>query len=285
MNDVVTKMTKNVSDLASKTPKISMPKLTVSQSPIITMGNPGSISKAVESSTPTPSIMKTPKSLGIMDQKLFGFSLVNIVLVLAVILILAILGVNIFMYLSEGTDIMSNILQNIASLLPESIAKTFRLSAIGTEASGEFAADTLDDVSKVVGGGEGNAGRRISKMGKGKSAEDLEKELEEEREKNKRKERERINKQRDRDIKVREIALKQENEDRLKSAVENRNSDEITEYVNYSPESSKELGKKGKGWCYIGTDRGFRSCQKVGESDTCMSGKIFRTKGDCETKF
>ena len=189
------------------------------------------------------------------------------------------------MYLAEGTDIIGNILQNIASVLPESIAKTFRLSAVGTEATGEFAADTLDDVSKVVGGGEGNAGRRSSKIGKGKSAEDLERELEEEREKNKRKERERIRKQRKRDIKVREIALKQENEDRLKKAVENRNKDDITKYLNFSPAKSKELGKKGKGWCYIGTDRGFRTCQRIGESDTCMSGKIFKTKGDCETKF
>lgn len=35
------------------------------------------------------------------------------------------------------------------------------------------------------------------------------------------------------------------------------------------------------GFCYIGTDRGYRSCVKVGEEDKCMSGKIFPTKEVC----
>lgn len=40
--------------------------------------------------------------------------------------------------------------------------------------------------------------------------------------------------------------------------------------------------KKKSGWCYIGTDRGFRSCVKVGEDDKCMSGKIFSTEAICK---
>jgi hypothetical protein len=35
------------------------------------------------------------------------------------------------------------------------------------------------------------------------------------------------------------------------------------------------------GYCYIGEDRGFRSCIKVNESDTCMSGDIFPTRDIC----
>ena len=49
------------------------------------------------------------------------------------------------------------LLQNVSYYLPESIAKTFRLSAIGTESAGDFAADTLDDVGKVVGGIKGGS--------------------------------------------------------------------------------------------------------------------------------
>jgi len=37
----------------------------------------------------------------------------------------------------------------------------------------------------------------------------------------------------------------------------------------------------GKGWCYIGEDRGFRSCMNVGENHECMSGDIFPTKDIC----
>ena len=36
-----------------------------------------------------------------------------------------------------------------------------------------------------------------------------------------------------------------------------------------------------QGYCYIGEDRGFRSCIEVGEGDVCMSGDIFPTKDIC----
>ena len=40
--------------------------------------------------------------------------------------------------------------------------------------------------------------------------------------------------------------------------------------------------RSGKsGYCYIGEDRGFRSCIKIGEEDTCMSGDIFPTQAVC----
>ena len=35
------------------------------------------------------------------------------------------------------------------------------------------------------------------------------------------------------------------------------------------------------GFCYIGEDRGFRSCIEVGEGETCMSGDIFPTDAIC----
>ena len=35
------------------------------------------------------------------------------------------------------------------------------------------------------------------------------------------------------------------------------------------------------GWCYVGTDRGHRSCMQVGDSDVCMSGNIFPSKDIC----
>ena len=35
------------------------------------------------------------------------------------------------------------------------------------------------------------------------------------------------------------------------------------------------------GWCYVGKDRGFRSCVRVRDSDTCISGDIFPSKEIC----
>ena len=43
--------------------------------------------------------------------------------------------------------------------------------------------------------------------------------------------------------------------------------------------SSSVIGKAG--WCYIGEDRGFRSCTQVGVNDVCMSGDIFPSNEIC----
>ena len=47
-------------------------------------------------------------------------------------------------------------------------------------------------------------------------------------------------------------------------------------------DATSRTQRSGKsGYCYIGEDRGFRSCIQVGEEDTCMSGDIFPTQAIC----
>ena len=48
-------------------------------------------------------------------------------------------------------------------------------------------------------------------------------------------------------------------------------------------ESNSHIQSKGSksGWCFIGEDRNFRSCAKVGENDKCMSGDIFPSREIC----
>ena len=46
-----------------------------------------------------------------------------------------------------------------------------------------------------------------------------------------------------------------------------------------SIQSNKSSSKSG--WCFIGEERGYRSCVEVGENDRCMSGDIFPTKDIC----
>jgi hypothetical protein len=47
-------------------------------------------------------------------------------------------------------------------------------------------------------------------------------------------------------------------------------------------EASSSVGGSGQsGWCYIGEDRGFRSCVQVGVNDECMSGDIFPSNELC----
>ena len=46
--------------------------------------------------------------------------------------------------------------------------------------------------------------------------------------------------------------------------------------------SVTQMSQSGKsGYCYIGEDRGFRSCIKISENDQCMSGDIFPTNELC----
>ena len=68
----------------------------------------------------------------------------------------------------------------------------------------------------------------------------------------------------------------------------NRNQNQQGQNDEYEAnESSSSLlsnggGGSGKaGWCYIGEDRGFRSCAEVGSNDECMSGDIFPSQEIC----
>ena len=47
-------------------------------------------------------------------------------------------------------------------------------------------------------------------------------------------------------------------------------------------EASSSVHSAGKsGWCFVGEDRGFRSCALVNEDDKCMSGDIFPSQELC----
>ena len=39
--------------------------------------------------------------------------------------------------------------------------------------------------------------------------------------------------------------------------------------------------RSGKGYCYVGTDRGYRSCIYVGNNDKCMSEEIYPNRDIC----
>ena len=49
----------------------------------------------------------------------------------------------------------------------------------------------------------------------------------------------------------------------------------------YTPSSDTQIGFKKEKHCFIGTDRGFRSCIEIGDADKCMSGDIFPTHDIC----
>ena len=61
------------------------------------------------------------------------------------------------------------------------------------------------------------------------------------------------------------------------------NTSQQTQQQDYQAnEASSSVHSAGKaGWCYVGNDRGFRTCAQVGVNDTCMSGDIFPSQEIC----
>ncbi len=64
------------------------------------------------------------------------------------------------------------------------------------------------------------------------------------------------------------------------------NKREIKKESNFNYEaddtnSNIQKGPSKSGYCYIGEDKGYRSCVYVKDSDTCMSGDIFPTNDIC----
>jgi hypothetical protein len=60
-----------------------------------------------------------------------------------------------------------------------------------------------------------------------------------------------------------------------------QNIGQTHEYVEDDSSSSIQKSQTKGGYCYIGDDRGHRSCMRIDENDTCMSGEIFPTNEIC----
>jgi hypothetical protein len=62
----------------------------------------------------------------------------------------------------------------------------------------------------------------------------------------------------------------------------NSSQEQNQDYQAHEASSSVHGGISGKsGWCFIGQDRGYRSCALVNEDDKCMSGDIFPSQELC----
>ncbi len=69
----------------------------------------------------------------------------------------------------------------------------------------------------------------------------------------------------------------------LNKALNSSQSKESSKNDYHADEASSNIqsGPPKSGWCYIGEDRGFRTCAEVGVNDKCMSGDIFPSQDIC----
>ena len=208
MDDVVTKITNTVKDInTGKTP--------------------------VKMNDVRPPALKAPKTATATSS---DWDMMAIVKIFLIVVILALLGFNVFTYLAKGTDIFKNFMESYGKYIPEGIKKTLNLTEKGTALGLDVAAGTIQDVKKVVTKETGVAAKTWKARDK-----------------------------------------------KLEQSIDAGNFKGLNNFPQHEPDEtdSKVQEKSKKGWCYIGTDRTFRSCIKVNESDKCMSGKIFPTKDIC----
>ena len=159
-----------------------------------------------------------------------------------IILILAILGFNLFTYLGVFTDATADVVAPVANVVGKASGETIKQTAL---VSGEGSKGLVDVASGTVVTGVDILQQNVS------------------------------------DNDVRSTILRNKIDD-------NSKNDEIyykptNHFIPVADEagSTTQSSHSKSGFCYIGEDRGFRSCIEVNENDTCLSGQIFPTRAIC----
>ena len=184
--------------------------------------------------------------------------------VVMLILILAFLGFNLFKYLADATDsttdLLGDPLKQIAAIFGYTVGETTKnivdTSAEGTKLGVDVAAGATEDAidlgqralgasstSKSSSSDKSSSSKKSSSNSKKSEPDDL-----------------------DKAINV--------------SSSSKKKSTSIPEPDDATSRTQSSKASKS-GYCYIGEDRGFRSCIKVNDPNRCMSGEIFPTRDIC----
>jgi hypothetical protein len=164
-----------------------------------------------------------------------------------IIVILAILGFNIFIYLAKGTQFTANIVATVtkwfAGLFGPTVKQTVNVSAVGAKATIDTVAQATNDTIDSIPGTMASTSQGSSPMNNN------------------------IN-----------MNLEQDN---LNNALNDANKTTVVEADDSYSSIQRSKSSNKSGWCFIGEDKGARSCMAVGPNDACMSGDIFPTMEVC----
>ena len=169
-----------------------------------------------------------------------------------IIIVLAILGFNVFAYLAKGTQFTANLLGEgsswVSSLVGPTAKQTVDVSASGAKAGIDVAASgATAAINAATGTFQPNVATS-SQPGQTVGTELVQ-------------------------DKTPENALSKSLNDASQS--NHVEADDSYSSIQMTKSSSKS------GWCYIGEEKGVRSCVSVGVNDMCMSGDIFPTNEVC----
>lgn len=190
-----------------------------------------------------------------------------------IILILALLGINIFAYLAKGTQATATIFeQYFAPILAlfgynvlETTKQTVENTATGTKAGVDIVANTATGAINTIQqpGYSPTSGTSVgvptTNSVQGQTASSS------------------LPVQNN--IQKAGANIDQWQQGSLEKALSNA-SQEVSQVKPDDSQSSLQTSGKS-GWCYIGEDQGIRACAEVGVNDMCMSGDIFPSQEIC----
>jgi hypothetical protein len=218
--------------------------------------------------TETPTLSNKSISQSIADQidvsssssssSSSSWNFFKIIRYLLILIILLFLAYNLFTYLGKKTTGGQNVMGNIGNMIGKTLKQTASNTASGTSAIGNTVNKLEETTKKIVHKGSKSISSGINQLGK--------------------------------NIEKKHGKHKRNKIDDKNAGIGNALNDATKKYNNPPPppipddagsrtQSNTVSGKTG--FCYIGEDRGFRSCIKVNETDTCMSGDIFPTRAIC----
>jgi hypothetical protein len=212
-----------------------------------------SSSPTVFSSTPLASSPSSDSWLG----SLFSVSITTWIIIF---IILAFLGFNIFIYLAKGTQDITSfftpIISKIASVFGAVSGEVVNNTATGGKAVVNATANVVDKgLTAVQNATEGTQGKKASSTVGGSSLSS--------------------------EIPNSDVMQNNTLNKALNKTNAQQNIGQTKDYVADDSTSSIQKTQHKSGYCYIGEERGHRSCVRVGENDTCMSGDIFPTSEIC----
>jgi hypothetical protein len=221
--------------------------------------NTNSLTNAILKSTPdvsSPTILSTVSNTSTNNTGFFdSLQNINATTWIVIILILAFLGFNIFVYLAKGTQDITSffgpLLQKILGTTTSVAGQAIDVSAEGAKAVVSGTAGAVNTGLTAVQNVTPNQTPTIIKS-------------------------QQIQNTIQPPDQVANTALNKA----LNSSKTQEQNDEY--HANEASSSLYAGASTGKaGWCYIGEDRGFRSCAQVGVNDKCMSGDIFPSQEIC----
>jgi len=175
-----------------------------------------------------------------------------------IILIFAFLGFNIFVYLAKGTQDITSfftpIITNIAGAFGMVTSQVVDTTATGAKAVVNTTADVIDTGLTGVQ----NAlpeGKKSSTTAGGTSLQNS--------------------------IPQADVMQNNTMNKALNNSNVKNNIGQTQDYEADDASSSIQKSQSNGGYCYIGEERGYRSCVQVGADDVCMSGEIFPTSEIC----